>query len=63
MLAVGSSGGLGRNLFVGKCRNVRSLTRVLNSDPADIAATVQVKDRVLIEIFGCSHVDSAKLNE
>jgi len=28
-----------------------------------IAAAVQVKDRVLIEIFGCSHVDSAKLNE
>src|SRR5262245_19856025 len=58
----GSSGGLGRNLLVRKCRNVGSLAGVLNGDPADLAVAVEVKDRVLIKIFGFSYVGSAKLN-
>jgi hypothetical protein len=57
-----SNGGLNRNLLVGKLRNVGSLAGVLNGDPAGIAAPVKVKDRVLIEVFGFSHLDSAKLN-
>ena len=57
-----SSAGLGRNLLVRKCRNVGSLAGVLDGDSADIAVAVEVKDRVLIEIFGFSDFDSAKLN-
>jgi len=53
---------LGRNLLVRKCRNVGSLAGVLDGDSADIAVAVEVKDRVLIEIFGFSDFDSAKLN-
>lgn len=62
MFAVGSSGGLGRNLLVGKRRNVGSIAGVLNRDAADIAVPVEVKDCVLIEIFGFGNFDCAKLN-
>jgi hypothetical protein len=61
-LVVGSSGRLGCNLLVRKSRNVGSLAGVLNGNPADVAIAVEIKDRVLIEIFGFSHVDSTKLN-
>jgi hypothetical protein len=62
MFAVGSSGWLGGNLLVGKRRNVGSIAGVLNRDAADIAVPVEVKDRVLIEIFGFGNFDRAKLN-
>jgi len=55
-------GELGRDLLVGKLWDLGSLAGVLNSDPADIAATVQVKDRVLIKVSGFTHLHFAKLD-
>ncbi len=57
-----AQGGLGRNLLVGKLRDISSLAGVLNGNPADIAASVQVENRVLIKIFGLSDIDNTELN-
>jgi hypothetical protein len=35
---------------------------VLNGDPADIALTIKIEDRVLIKVFGISDLNRAKLD-
>src|SRR5437016_2434495 len=49
---------LGCDLFIGKARNVCTLTGVLDRDAADIAALIEIQNGVLIQIlrlsyFGC----------
>jgi hypothetical protein len=53
---------LGRYLLIGKLRDLSALASVLDGNPAYIAVSVEVKDRVFVEISGFCDVDCAKLD-
>jgi hypothetical protein len=42
---------LGRDLFIRKARNIRTLTRMLDRDAKDIAALIEIQNSVLIKIL------------
>ena len=43
---------LGRHLLVRERRDLGALARMFNRDRANVAVTIQVHDRVLVQVFG-----------
>jgi hypothetical protein len=62
MLTVGASYGLGSDLLVGKMWNVGTVARMFHGDSTNIAVTVKVEERVLVEVFSFGDLDSTKFN-
>ena len=55
-------GSLGGHLFVRERRNLGALARMFNRDCANVAITIQVHDRVLVQVFGLENRSLAEFN-